>query len=133
MLGWMRMQRLLLVCVGGALGSGARYLVSEWAAARFGTAFPWGTLAVNAVGSFLIGAVLCISAGTEWISPTVRIAITAGILGGFTTYSAFNAETIASLQRGAWSTAAANVVATLLVCLAAGFLGIGAGRLAAGS
>jgi len=121
------MERLFWVCLGGAAGTGARYLVQAWATARTGGVFPWGTWCVNVVGSFLLGAVLQ-AATTSSISPTAQATLTIGVLGGFTTYSTFNQETLAGLQRGAWGFAAANVAATLLVCLLAGVAGQAAAR-----
>jgi CrcB protein len=117
------MSRLLLVSLGGALGTGARYLVSTWTLERFGTAFPWGTLAVNVVGSLLLGAVMHFGLETEALSPTARIAIASGVLGGFTTYSSFSYETLRYLQTGEWSTALVNVAVTLFGCLGACWLG----------
>jgi fluoride exporter len=122
------MERLVLVCLGGALGSGARYLVSGWMMQRLGSGFPWGTLCVNVIGSFLIGAIMRIAGTTTWISPTTQLTLTVGILGGFTTYSSFNYEVVASLEQGAWFLAASNVLGTVAACLAAGFLGLAAAR-----
>lgn len=120
-----RVDRLLWVCLGGAVGSGARYLLSGWVLERMGAAFPWGTLCVNVVGSFLLGAVVQAALTTQWMSPTAQLALTAGVFGGFTTYSTFNQETLACLQRGAWMLACGIVLATVLGCLAAGALGQG--------
>ncbi len=80
------MSRLLWICLGGAVGSGARYLVSTWVLAALGPAFPWGTLAVNAIGSFLLGALMHVGLSTDLLSPTLRIALSTGVLGGFTTF-----------------------------------------------
>jgi CrcB protein len=126
-------QRFFLVCFGGALGSGARYLLTLWASRRFGAGFPWGTFGVNVLGCFLVGVVLRLAAGNGAISSTMQLALTAGFLGGFTTYSAFNQETIASFERGAWTIAGANLFGTVVACLVAGFLGHAAGRALAGS
>ncbi len=127
------MERVLAVCLGGAVGSGARYLLSTWVIARLGSGFPWGTLCVNVVGSFLLGAILRIAGATTWITPTTQIALTAGVLGGFTTYSSFNHEITANLERGAWLLAGAYLVGTVSACLAAGFLGQFAARAVVGS
>lgn len=125
--------RFLWICLGGALGTGARYLISLWAIAAFGTAFPWGTLIVNVAGSFLLSAIMEVALTTHAIAPTLRLALTIGVLGGFTTYSTFNYETLASVRSGAWWLGVANVILTILLCLAAGAAGIGAGRWAGGS
>ena len=117
------MMRLLWVVAAGGLGSGARYLVGLWAADRFGLSFPYGTLLVNLSGCLLIGAVLQAAAAQSW-NPDVRVAVTAGFLGGFTTYSAFNLETLQLLQSGATGAAMVNIAATIIGGLAAGWLGL---------
>lgn len=126
------MERFLWVCLGGALGSGARYLMSGWVQERLGAGFPWGTLSVNVVGSFLIALIMQIALSTGSISPLVRLTLTTGIMGGFTTYSAFNYETFAYIQDKAWWMAGANILVTLIACLVAGFLGQSLGRSMAG-
>jgi CrcB protein len=119
--------RLLLVCAGGALGSGARYLVAGWAASRYGLDFPRGTLVVNVVGSLLLG-VLVGFAGARALSDEARLFLGAGVLGGFTTYSSFNAETIALAERAGLWPALANVALTVIGCLVAGAAGLWAAR-----
>jgi len=118
--------RLLLVCAGGALGSGARYLVSTWAARVLGADFPRGTILVNATGSFVLAA-LFVLPGSR-LSPEVRLFLGAGVLGGFTTYSSFNTETLALVDQGSLGLAAANVALTVTGCLVAGLLGFAVGR-----
>lgn len=126
------MSRLLLVCLGGALGSGARYLVATWALGAFGPELPRGTLLVNTAGSFLLGVVMAVSATGTAISPEARLFLGAGVLGGFTTYSSFNYETLALLDAGRSGAAAGYLAITLVGCLAAGAAGIVAGRWVAG-
>ena len=123
------MARLLLVCLGGALGSGARYLTALGAAALFGIAFPYGTLIVNIAGSFLVAFLMQTSMTTELFSADVRLMLTSGVLGGFTTYSTFNYETLQSFRDGAWGVGALNVALTLIGCLAAGVAGLAAARM----
>ena len=123
------MTRFLLVCLGGAAGSGARYLLAEWVTSKAGAGFPFGTLAVNVLGSFAMGFLAQIAAAHE-MSETTRLALAAGVLGGFTTYSAFNHETLRLLQLDAWGPAAMNVGVTVIACLAAGFAGVAAARAA---
>jgi|SRR5690348_10044820 CrcB protein len=118
------MGRLVLISLGGALGTAARYLLSVWLLRTLGPAFPYGTLAVNVVGSFLLGIVMQMGGDTSPLSPTTRLVLGTGVMGGFTTYSAFNYETLHYLQQGAWATAGFYVVTTLLVCLGAGGLGV---------
>jgi CrcB protein len=124
--------RLLLVCLGGAVGSGARYLTAVWAATAFGIRFPYGTLLVNALGSFLLGFLMHSSALAELLSVNTRLALATGALGGFTTYSTFNYETTELLRAGAWWQASLNIVVTLAGCLAAGIAGVALARFMGG-
>ena len=117
------MSKLLVVSLGGALGSGARYLLGNFVQAVTGTAFPTGTLVVNAIGSFLICAIMHAGTAANVISPTLRLFLTTGLMGGFTTYSAFDYETYRYTQQGAYALAAFNVGLTLVVCFAAGAAG----------
>ena len=125
------MERFLWVCLGGALGSGGRFLVAQWALERFGARFAFGTFAVNATGSFLMAFVMQLSLTTAWIPPITRLALTMGVLGGFTTYSAFNQETLEYAQQGAYALVCANVLGTVAACLAAGLAGHGLARMLA--
>ena len=127
------MSRLFWICLGGAAGTGARYLLSGGLAALLGIAFPYGTLIVNILGSFAITLVMHIALTTKLIAPTLRLALTTGVVGGFTTYSTFNYETLQYLREGNWIVAAANVGATVLVCLAAGVAGLVLARAIVGS
>lgn len=127
------MSRFLWICLGGAAGTGARYLMSGWLLRALGPGFPWGTLAVNVLGSFLLGLIMQVALTTTLISPTLRLGLTTGVMGGFTTYSTFNYETLQYLQQNEWLAAGANLAATVLVCLVAGALGVLTGRLLAGS
>lgn len=122
------MSRFLWICLGGAVGSGARYLLSGWVQRTLGSAFPFGTLSVNLIGSFLICALMQL-AGAEWLSPTLRLTLTIGFLGGFTTYSTFNYETFRLVQEGAGLLAAMNVGITVFACFLAGMLGDSFGRM----
>lgn len=127
------MNKLFLVVLGSGLGGGARYLVSTWVLGRLGPGFPWGTLTVNVLGSFLLGVVMQVSLSTEAISPEVRLLLTTGFMGGFTTYSTFNYETLRLFQDGNWSVALINSTTTFVSCLVAGFFGVAVTRLAVGS
>jgi CrcB protein len=126
------MARFFWICLGGAIGTGARYLLSGWLQRATGAGFPWGTLAVNLIGSFLLGLVMQVSLTTDLISPTLRLAIATGVLGGFTTYSSFNYETLRLFQEDAWLLGLANLGVTVVACLLAGVLGLWSGRLLAG-
>jgi CrcB protein len=117
------MERLFWICIAGAAGAGSRYLVAVWAAQRFGSAFPYGTLIVNIGGCFLIAVILEATLLTaSW--PTVRSALAIGFIGGLTTYSSFNYETTRLLQEGAPGAAGLNVLLTGVGGFAAGWLGL---------
>ena len=118
---------VLWVFLAGGVGSAARYLVGGWAVAAFGTGFPYGTLIVNLIGSFALGLVAQLALAGSW-SVDMRAAIAAGLLGGFTTYSSFNQETLSMLTGGAAGIAALYVAVTLLGGLAAGAAGMFAAR-----
>jgi CrcB protein len=122
------MERLLWICFAGAIGTGTRYLVSMWAARAFGLDFPWGTLIVNVAGCFLMGAMMHVVLHSAAMSPTVRLTVTSGFLGGLTTYSSFNYETTKLFQDGMTTATVANLGATLVGCFAAGLLGLVAAR-----
>ena len=126
------MARVLWISLGGAVGTAARYLLSGWLLRALGPAFPCGTLAVNVIGSFLLGAIMHVGLNTTLLSPGARLVLGTGVMGGFTTYSTFNYETLQYLQEGAWGLAGLNVSATLVTCLVAGVLGVVAARLVVG-
>jgi len=118
------MQRFLLVCCGGAAGTGVRYLIGVWAGRRLGPAFPYGTLIVNLAGCFLLSLVMHLALGLASFPANLRLALTTGFMGGLTTYSTFNYETSKLIEDGALRTAAINLTATVLGCFVAGLLGL---------
>lgn len=117
------MERFLWICLAGAAGTGTRYLIALWAAQRFGSFFPYGTLIVNLLGCFAIAAVMHMALTLSW-SPALRSAITIGFIGGLTTYSSFNYETTRLLEEGAHGAAAMNALATIVGSFAAGWAGL---------
>ena len=123
------MARFLLICLGGAIGTGARYLFSTAMTRVFGN-FPFGTLGVNVIGSFLASVVMVLALEKSALAPDLRLILVTGVLGGFTTYSSFNYETLHLAQSGAAGLAVINVALTLVACLAAGIAGIWVARLA---
>ena len=125
------MNRLFWICAAGAAGTASRYLIGLWAGQRFGASFPYGTLIVNVSGCFLIAALMHLALVNAW-PVTLRAALTIGFLGGFTTYSSFNYETMRLMEEGAVATAFANLVLTLLSGFAAGWLGLLLARQLAG-
>lgn len=125
------MERFVWICLAGAAGTGARYLIAVWAAQRLGSAFPYGTLIVNLIGCFAIAAVMHAAMALSW-SVSVRSAITIGFLGGFTTYSSFNYETSRLFEEGSAAIGMLNVAGTVLGAFAAGWLGMLSARLMLG-
>jgi CrcB protein len=120
--------RLFLIGLAGALGTCTRYLVGLLAARVLGTGFPFGTLCVNLAGCFLIAGISYVALSTDLISPTLRLTLTTGFMGGLTTYSSFNLETTQMLQARAWYAASLNFGATVAGCFLAGLLGFAAAR-----
>jgi len=119
-------QTLLQVALGGAIGSAARYLTNVAAARLLGPGFPWGTVAVNVAGSFLMGVLVVALAHRD----ATRLApfLMTGILGGFTTFSAFSLDAVALWERGQTTAAAAYVAGSVLLSLAALLAGMQAAR-----
>ncbi len=107
----------LAIAIGGAIGACLRFALSEWMLHLFGRAFPFGTLLVNILGSFVIGLLYGLFI-TEQISPNPwRIFIGIGVLGAFTTFSTFSMDTVLLLQQGDWLKAVVNVVLTTWCCV----------------
>jgi fluoride exporter len=123
------MERMLLVGLGGAIGSILRYVTSGLAAAWFGAEFPYGTLIANLSGAFVIGLVQQLGTETLLVPDNVRIFLTTGMMGGLTTYSAFSYETVRLMESQAWHQAWINIAVTTTVCLCLCFLGIATGRM----
>ena len=118
------MEQLLYIALFGALGCLARYLLSGWVYQLFGRGFPYGTLAVNVIGAFLIGLIMEFSIRSALVSPTFRVALTIGFLGGLTTFSTFSFETFRLLEEGAFLVASVNVLVSVISCLACTWIGI---------
>ncbi len=119
---------MLLVLLGGGIGSVARYLVTLAAVRLLSPDFPFGTLIVNLVGCFFIGFVHSFATLTVRLSPDVRLFLTTGVMGGLTTYSSFNYETLAMLDQGRTTQAVVYALAMVLGCATAGILGLAGAR-----
>jgi fluoride exporter len=117
------MQNILLVAIGGGIGAGLRHLVNM-AAMRLGSAFPWGTLAINIAGCFVMGVFIEVLARRFNASSELRLFVATGILGGFTTFSAFSLDFAVLWERGAVLPAFFYVLASVLGSLASVFLGL---------
>jgi CrcB protein len=124
------MLKLFLVMVGGAIGAGLRYEVGRLTLHRLGPSYPWGTLSVNLIGGLAMGLLAGILLRLE-SGEYSRLFFAVGILGGFTTFSAFSLEAYLMLQRGAWATAAGYVSASVIGSIAMLALGVMLTRLAA--
>ncbi len=118
------MYHLLIVAAGGAIGAASRHLFGLAALRLVGPTFPWGTLGVNIVGSFLMGVLIEFLARRTGISPEVRLFVATGILGGFTTFSAFSLDVAVLWERGAHAAAAGYVAASIAGAIAALFAGL---------
>ena len=119
------MPHILLVMIGGALGAAARFLTGKATLAWFGPGYPWGTLAVNLVGGLLMGVLAGSLArwgqgGEQW-----RLLLGVGVLGGFTTFSAFSLDVMVMLERGDWPTALGYALVSVIGSVAALAIGLG--------
>ncbi|MDF0535610.1 fluoride efflux transporter CrcB [Shewanella yunxiaonensis] len=116
------MNNLLWVALGGATGAVLRNLISLFMIQLFGSSFPFGTLTVNVLGSFLMGVVFALGQLSH-VSPEIKALIGVGFLGALTTFSTFSNETLLLMQAGDWLKAFLNVVLNLGICLLMVFLG----------
>ena len=123
--------QFIWIGVGGFLGANARYLVSVWAANRWGTGFPYGTAIVNILGSFIIALFLTLSLEKLAISTEWRLLFAVGFLGSFTTFSTFAYEIVILVSQGRWSIALLNMLGELFLGIVAVALGIAVARLIA--
>jgi CrcB protein len=122
------MQTAAAIALLGALGCLARYWISGWLYELLGRAFPIGTFAVNCLGAFCIGLIMEFSLRSALVSPTLRIGLTIGFLGGFTTFSTFSYETFRLLEEGNFFVAGTNVLLSVMVCLIFTWGGIATAR-----
>lgn len=120
----------LWIGLGSALGGILRYVFSNWGAALWGPRFPFATILINVVGSFLIGFVATFGRfeGKIYLSPMTKDFLMIGVLGGFTTFSSFSLQTLYLAQRGEWLLGTLNVVGSVALCLAGVWLGHLCGR-----
>ncbi|HEU5433323.1 MAG TPA: fluoride efflux transporter CrcB [Thermomicrobiales bacterium] len=119
-----RLATMTAIGVGAIAGANARYLVGLWVAARWGSAFPWGTLLINLSGSFVLGFYLALVTERLTGRSTTRLLLATGFLGAYTTFSTFSYETVALVQHGALGPAVAYVAASLIGGLIAVFAGV---------
>jgi len=122
------MQLLLFASVGGAIGAGLRFLVNEAFAARGLLAFPWATLTVNVLGSFIMGVCAAMFVHRSHLSPELRTFVLTGVLGGFTTFSAFSMDVARLFEVGESTSALVYILSSVVVSIAAVFLGLWVAR-----
>lgn len=125
------MNHLFLVMLGGAIGAGARHLTSRAALALWGPGFPWGTLIVNLLGGMLMGLLAGWLAARASGDEALRYLLGVGVLGGYTTFSAFSLETANMLQRGDYAVALLYILASVAGSVLALFAGLQIARVAA--
>lgn len=123
------MQNMMLVFIGGGIGAAVRYWLSGLVYDKFGSGFPYGTMVVNVLGCLLIGLLMTGMQERFFVQPSLRIFITIGILGGFTTFSSFSYETVLLLRDGELFTATINVIGAVFTCLVATWIGMQLGKL----
>jgi len=116
--------QLLSIGFFGGLGCVARYLASAWVYQLAGRSLPYGTLVVNVGGSFLLAVVMTFGLRSTLLPPELRIGLSVGFMGGFTTFSTFSYETLRLLEDGSFWQAGANIVLNVVLCLVFAFLGV---------
>jgi len=119
----------LWVGIGGFLGANARYLLSAWIAGRYGTLFPYGTIVINVSGSFAIGFFLELVSERFMAHPYWRLFFAVGFLGAYTTFSTFSFENLILIQEGTGFLSLVNMVGSVVLGLAAVWLGVAVARL----
>jgi CrcB protein len=121
----MSLQNYLWIMLGSALGGGARYWCSGFVANHFGASFPWGTVLVNVLGSFVIGFFNTLTGpdGRFLVGSTARQFVMVGLCGGYTTFSSFSLQTLSLAREGEWLRAGGNVGVSVLLCLLAVWIG----------
>lgn len=122
------MKNLVLVAAGGGLGASLRYLTGIAALRWFGPNFPWGTLVVNVVGSFLMGMVAELIIRRLGVGTDLRLFLMTGLLGGYTTFSAFSLDAVLLFERGALSAALGYVLLNVIGAIVALVLGLALAR-----
>jgi CrcB protein len=122
------MNATLLVMAGGALGAAARYHLGRLVFNFGGAGFPYGTLAANVIGGFLMGVLVGVLARSEFTAEPWRLLLGVGLLGGFTTFSSFSLEMLNMIERGDWSSAIGYALVSVIGAVVALFAGLMAVR-----
>ena len=119
---------VLIISIGAIFGANLRWLISRWAAKFISPVFPYGTLFINVIGSFIVGFFMIWSTQRVLLDPRWRLLIVVGFCGAFTTFSSFAFETVAYFEQGQWMMMTANFVSNNLLCLAAALAGMALAR-----
>jgi CrcB protein len=125
----MVMDKVLWISIGAVLGANLRYWVGDWAAQRFGSSFPHGTLLINLSGSFLLGLIVSMSMENFIIDPRLRLLLTIGFLGSYTTFSTYAYESIALISQGQWGLGLFNLLGSSLLGALFAIMGIWLGKI----
>ena len=118
------LSQIFAIMIGGAMGAAMRYLVSNGVYSLLGRDFPYGTLAVNVIGSFLMGILTVLLVERGDVDPLLKLAILVGFLGAFTTFSTFSMDTLALIEKGALMVAFFNMMGSVIICVSAVWLGM---------
>lgn len=116
--------QIFAIMIGGAIGAAMRFMVSNGVYSLLGREFPYGTLAVNIIGSFLMGLLTVMILERGDFDPLIKLAILVGFLGSFTTFSTFSMDTLALINDGALLRAFINMIANVVICVSAVWLGM---------
>ena len=123
------MEKFLWISIGAVAGANLRYWVGGWAVDRFGGSFPYGTLLINISGSLILGVILGMVSSHYVIDPRLRLLLTIGFLGSYTTFSTFTYESVAMLQQGQWLLGLFNLIGSSILGGLAAILGLWIGKL----
>jgi CrcB protein len=118
----------VFVSLGAIVGANARYVISRYLAKVIGPAFPYGTLAINVVGSFIVGWFMIWTTERVLIDPRWRLLVVVGFCGGFTTFSSYAFESMAYLEQGNWALMTTNILTNNVLCLLAALAGMALAR-----
>jgi len=122
-------EKFLWISIGAVLGANLRYWVGDWAAQRFGSGFPYGTMLVNLTGSFLLGLLVSLTLEHFIIDPRLRILLTIGFLGSYTTFSTFAYESVTLITQGQWGLGLFNLLGSTMLGVLFAALGIWLGKI----
>ncbi len=122
------MKDFLAISVAAILGANLRYVLSRVAAKEFGPIFPYGTLIINALGSFIVGLFVIWTTERVLVDPRWRLLVVVGFCGSFTTFSSYAFESMSYFEQGQWGLMAANILSNNLLCLGAALAGMAAAR-----